>query len=273
MSDNMTREKAFEILQLDPSTPTEQIKQKYENFMRRAKFDETFDEQIITQAYDTLMGIHWGNFKTDPVYTEKGINKKKIENFFYHNKRNLVYGLIAAVLVFSTISMILFGGQRYDYKISIIGQVTLADQEMMAQYYEELLGKKNVLIDYYIVGDGGDGTMDEGFMIKLMGDLQGGESDLFIVGDEYAKFLSYEGALMDITPFLSEIGIISDDENLLNWYDEDGKLIAAAYRFGNKSIFNSGMSGLVPEYFAIPHHAEFSDETRIVVQDLINQNR
>lgn len=273
MSDMMTKEKAFEILQLDPSTSTDKIKQKYENFMRRAKFDETLDEELITKAYDTLMGIHWGNFETDPAYTDKGLNKKKIENFFYHNKRNLIYGLATAVTVVVIIVMIISGQQRYDYKISVIGQVSLADQELMGQYYEKLLDKKNVLIDYYIVGGSGDVAMDENFMFKLTGDLQGGESDLFIIGAEYAKFLSYDGALMDMTPYLSDFGIISDDENLLYWYDEDGKEIAVAYRFGNKSIFNEGMSGLVPEYFAIPYHAEYSDETMMVVQDLIQQNR
>ena len=45
--------------------------------MRRAKFDDTVDEELVTNAFDTLMGIHWGNFEPDPVYLEKGINKKK----------------------------------------------------------------------------------------------------------------------------------------------------------------------------------------------------
>lgn len=272
MSDNMTREKAFEVLQLDPSTPTDKIKQKYENFMRRAKFDETLDEELITKAFDTIMGIHWGNFEVDAAYTDKGINKKKIENFFYQYKRGLIYSIALFVLIAGTLLMIFVGKVRYEYKISVLGQVVISDQLKMAEYYENLLGKKHVLIDYYIVGGSGS-ELDEGFMTKLMGDLQGGESDLFIIGAEYAKFLSYDGALMDLTPFFSDFGIIPGDENLLYWYEENGGEIAAAYRFGNKSIFNSGMNGLVPEYFAIPHHAEYSDETKIVVQDLILQNR
>lgn len=273
MTENMTREKAFEILQLDPSTPTDKIKQKYENFMRRAKFDDSLDEDIITKAYDTIMGINWGNFEPDPVYSEKGINKKKIENFFYHNKRSLIYGIAAFVLIAATIVMVVAGKVRYDYKISVLGQVTLSDQQIMADYYEELLGKKNVLIDYYIVGDSADASMDENFMYKLMGDLQGGESDLFIVLPEYAKFLSYDGALTDLTPYFGELGILENDPNILYWYEEDGEEMAAAYRFGNTSIFNKGMNGLVPEYFAIPHHAEYSEETKNVILDLFSQNR
>ena len=273
MTEDMTREKAFEILQLDPATPTEKIKQKYENFMRRAKFDESLDAKLITKAYDTIMGINWGNFEADPAYSEKGLNKKKIENFFYHNKRGLVYSIAVFVLIAATILMIVTGKVRYDYKISVLGQVALSDQEKIAEYYEELLGKKNVLIDYYIVANSADASMDEGFMYKLMGDLQGGESDLFIVVPEYAKFLSYDGALTDLTPYLTDWGVLSDDTNLLYWYEENGGEMVAAYRFGNTSIFNQGMNGLVPEYFAIPHHAEYSEETRIVIMDLIKQNK
>lgn len=273
MIDDMTREKAFEILQLDPSVPTEKIKQKYENFMRRAKFDESLDEELITKAYDTIMGINWGNFEADPAYSEKGINKKKIDNFFYHNKRGLMYGLVVFILIAATILMIITGKVRYDYKISVLGQVTLSDQQKIAEYYEELLGKKNVLIDYYIVADSADASLSEGTMYKLMGDLQGGESDLFIVVPEYAKFLSYDGALTDLAPYLADLGILSDDIDLLYWYEESGGEMAAAYRFGNSSIFNQGMNGLVPEYLAIPHHAEYSEETKIVILDLIKQNK
>ncbi len=109
MGENMTREKAFEIFQLDPSTPTAKIKLKYENFMRRAKFDDSLDEVLITKAFDTIMGIDWGNFEADPAYSEKGLNKKKIENFFYHNKRSLIYGIAAFVLIAATILMIVTG--------------------------------------------------------------------------------------------------------------------------------------------------------------------
>jgi len=272
MTENMTREKAFEILQLDSSTPTEKIKLKYENFMRRAKFDDSLDEVLITKAFDTIMGIDWGNFEADPAYSEKGLNKKKIENFFYHNKRSMIYGIAVFVLIATTILMFVTGKVRYDYKISVLGQVTISDQELIAEYYEDLLGKKNVLIDYYIVGNSTDASMDEGFMYKLLGDLQGGESDLFIIVPEYAKFLSYDGALTDLAPYLSDLRILKDDTNLLYWYEEDGGEMAAAYRFGNTSIFNQGMTGLVPEYFAIPHNAEYSEETKIVIMDLIKQN-
>jgi hypothetical protein len=272
MDEQMSREKAFEIMNLDPSTSTDKIKAKYENFMRRAKFDDSVDEVLITRAYDAIMGFQFGNIEPDPVYTEKGLNKKKIENFFYHNKRGLIYGSVAAIVLITILVLIFAGKIRYGYTISVLGQVTIGDQELMANYYEELLEEEHVLVDYYIVGNSVDGDLSEQFINKLMGDLQGGESDLFIIVPEYAKFLSYDGALTDLTPYLADLGIAPDDENILFWYNEDGDQIAAGYRYGNKSIFNEGMNGLVPEYIAIPYQAEYTEHTKTVILDLISQN-
>ena len=273
MDENMTRERAFEILQLDPSASTDKIKLKYENFMRRAKFDKDFDEELVTKAFDTIMGIHWGNFEPDPVYSEKGINKKKIENFFYHYKRHLAFGIPLLIMIIAVIVMLIVGGLNYDYKISLLGHLSLNDQELMAEYYQELLDVDEVLIDYYIVGDNEDGALTGDFINKLFGDLAGGESDLFISVPNTIKYLSYDGALLDLTPYLAELGISPDDENILYWYKDTGGEIAAAYRFGSNSIFTEGITGDVPEYFCIPHRAEFTEETKTIILDLIEGNK
>ncbi|MBN2557145.1 MAG: hypothetical protein JXB33_00170 [Clostridia bacterium] len=274
MDEKMTREQAFEILQIDPSTPTDKVKIKYENFMRRAKFDDTLDDRLITKAYDTIMGIDWGNFEPDEAYAKKGINKKKIENFFYLYKRNLAYGAVVLVMVTVILLLIFTGRVKYDYQITLIGSLNISDQEVMADYYEELLGVENVMIDYILIQtDSADGALTGESMNKLFGDLNGGDSDLFIVNPEFAKFLSYDGALLDMTPYLADMGIAADDPDLLRWYKEGNGEIAAAYKFGNQSIFNSGTTGRVPEYFCMPYQAEFSDKTAAVVKDLIEQNK
>ncbi len=274
MEDKMTREKAYEILGLEPDAPLDRVKIKYENYMRRAKFDETFDEETITRAYDTIMGIDWGNFEPDEAYTKKGINKKKIENFFYHYKRGGLYLLGVTVVIVSVILLIVVGRTSYDYTITLIGSLNIKDQEVMTTYYEELLDVEDVLVDYIMINaNSADGSLTEEGMYRLMGDLQGGESDLYIVSAEFAKFLSYDGALRDLTPHFSQIGIQREDENILYWYREGTGEIAAAYKFGNKSIFTKGITGRVPEYFCIPHRAEFTEMTEIVIKDLIEQNK
>lgn len=273
MENKMTKEQAYEILQLDSSATTEQIKRKYENFMRRAKFDESFDEELVTKAYDTLMGYQWGNFEPDPVYLEKGINKKKIENFFYHYKRSLVYGIAVAAVVITVLAMILFGKVRYDYTIVMIGSLNIRDQEVMAEYYEELLDVDNVLVDYILIqAESADGSLTEEGMNKLFGYFQSGEADLFVVTEEIAKFLSYEGALNDLGQYLPQLGLADDDERVLYWYQEGEEEIAAAIQFGSNSIFTEGINGKAPEFVSLSETGELTESTKIVILDLLEQN-
>lgn len=274
MSDELTREEAYKILHLEPETSTDNIKKKYENYMRRARFDDTFDEVLITKAYDTIMGIHWGNFEPDEAYTQKGINKKKIDNFFYHYKRHLLYGVPISLVIITVIILIITGTVRYDYTITLLGNLKITDQQVMSEYYVDLLDEEVILIDYILLaGDSSDAGLNEQNLFKLFGDLSGGDSDLFIINPEFAKFLSYEGALLDLSPYLEQVGISLEDENILWWYKENLGEIAAAYKFGNKSVFNKGTTGYVPEYFCIPYQAEFNENTAIVMMDLIAQNK
>jgi len=273
MEEKMTRERAFEILELDPSESTEKVKKKYENFMRRAKFDDQIDEDLITKAHDTIMGINWGNFEPDEAYTQKGLNKKKIENFFYHYKRSLAYGIAVAVVVLGVLAMIIFGKVRYDYTILMIGSLNIRDQEVMASYYEELLDVDHVLVDYALVqADSADGALTQESMNKLFGYFNSGDADLLIVTENAAKFLSYEGALNDMTPFLSDMGVASDDDRVLYWYEEGGGEIAAAVMFGGNSIFTEGINGKAPEYVALPELGELDENTKTIILDLFEQN-
>lgn len=274
MADKLTREEAFEILGLEPDAPLDKVKKKYENYMRRAKFDDSFDEDRITKAYDAIMGINWGNFEPDEAYTRKGINKKKIENFFYHYKRSAIYLLVVIVVVVSVVLLIVLGRTNYDFTITLIGGLNIKDQEVMNEYYEELLGVDEVIVDYIFMQPGSaDAGLSEESMLKLMGSLLGNDSDMFIVDADFAKFLSYEGALKDFTPHLELMEIQKDDPDLLYWYDGANGEIAAAYRFGEKSIFTEGVTGRVPAYVCVPHRAEVNEMTIAVIKDLIQQNK
>lgn len=273
MENNMTKEQAYEILQLDGNATTEQIKKKYENFMRRAKFDDTVDEELVTKAFDTLMGINWGNFEPDPAYQEKGLNKKKVENFFYHYKRSLAYGIAVAVIIITSLALIIFGKVRYDYTILMIGSLNIRDQEAMASYYEELLDVDNVLVDYVLMQSGSaDGALTEEGMNKLFGYFQSGDADLLIVTEETAKLLSYEGALSDLTQFLPVFGLSDDDERILYWYQEGEPNIAAAIHFGNNAVLAAGINGQAPEFLALPEIRELDENTKTVILDLLKDN-
>lgn len=274
MGNKMSKEKAYEILGLEPDTSLDKVKLKYENHMRRAKFDKAVDEELLTKAFDTIMGIDWGDFQPDEAYTKKGINKKKIENFFYHYKRSGLYLLLITVIVVSAILLIVLGKTSYDYTITLLGPLKIKDYEMLTSYYEELLDVDNVMVGYIIIDpESPDGGLSSENTFKLMGDVQSGESDLFIMSGELVKFLSYDGSLKDLTPYFSQMGIEGNNENILYWYKEGFGEIAAAYKFGSNALLTEGVTGRVPEYFCLPYRAEFTEMTQKVTKDLMEQNK
>ena len=264
----MTKEQAFKILGLEPTASKNRIKLKYANCTRRAKFDTSYDIEAATKAFDTIMGYTFGNFEPDEAYNQKGINKKKIESFFYLYRRSL------AMLLFSVIAVGLFFAlwlgdiAHYDYILTVIGRVEITDRDFLSDYYTEMLGIDEVLTDRFAVGPFSDGSITEVGIFKLYQDMASGDSDIYIVSDDFAKFLSSEGAVKDLSVYFDQFGISPDDKNILWWYGEKGEDIAAAYRFGNSNTLNMGYGGEIPEYFCIPFRVEVDDMTAMVVADL-----
>jgi len=103
----MTKEQAYKILEIDQTASKEDIKRKYENLLRLAKFDEEYDAKALIEANDTLMGYSFGQIKNEQDIYKKGINKKKIENFLYYHKNHLIYGSIA-IAIFIIFVILLF---------------------------------------------------------------------------------------------------------------------------------------------------------------------
>ena len=114
----MTKEQAFEILGLESTASKNRIKLKYANCTRRAKFDTSYDIESATKAFDTIMGYTWSNFEPDAAYTQKGINKKKVESFFYLHGRSLAMLLFSVTLVTLFFALWLGDIAHYDYTLT-----------------------------------------------------------------------------------------------------------------------------------------------------------
>ncbi len=269
----MTKEQAYEILGLDSSATDTQIKRKYANCARRAKFDSSFDMYSATEAFDLIMGYSWGNFSPDPRYTQKGFNIKKAESFFYLHTRALIYS-IAVFLVLISIVIVFFATKvNSDYSLTVIGSSIIKNQEVIHDYYEELLDVDEVLCSNYTIGDFSDNEVSLAGYWWLYQDLAGGDSNIFILPVDVAKMLSSEGAVKDLTPFLEILGISEASPNIVWWEDEDGNNIAAAYYFNESDILNQSYAGKIPDCFSIPFRMDVDELTMLVMKDFVNNGK
>lgn len=265
----MTKEQAYEILGLELTVAETQIKRKYANCARRAKFDPSFDMQSATEAFDTIMGYSWGAIKKDPRYTQKGLNVKKVESFFYLHTRALIYGLVVFLILISIAIVFFTTMVNSDYSLTVIGSSIIENQEVIQEYYEELLDIDEVLCSNYTIGDFSDEEISQAGYWWLYQDLAGGDSNIFILPVELARMLSSEGAVKDLTPYLGILGISESNPNIVWWEDEEGNNIAAAYYFKDSDILYSSYVGKIPDCFSIPFRMDIDEKSILVMKDFI----
>ncbi|MFO7635830.1 MAG: hypothetical protein R6W96_00800 [Clostridia bacterium] len=250
MSEMMTREKAYEILGLPQDAPEQDIKIKYENFMRRHRYDETIDVDLLTQAHDTLMGYDMHSKDKDPAYAQKGLNKKKVDNFFYHHKRNLLYGAVILIILVA-LSFSLFSGRRkVDFGVAFIGNLTMSDITRVEEYLQTVYEINNIGVTYasYALDQGEASAAN---IIRLMGVITDPMYNVLYMNKEAAEFLATEEGLVDLTPYFTEIGIVRQDERILWVTTDTGKVIAGAILVGRDLELQDLIIGFVPDYIGI----------------------
>lgn len=89
----MTREKAYEILELEMDSSNDIISKKYENLMRLAKTNDSYDKNLLFEAYELLIG--------NPYQTasSKKTRYKKLDNFLYYYGKRIIIGIIVIAAI------------------------------------------------------------------------------------------------------------------------------------------------------------------------------
>lgn len=265
----MTKERAYEILELKQGSSKTQIKKKYENFMRLTKFDKSYDEKLLTEAFDLLLNVSWGDIENEQDYYEKGLNKKKIENFFYHYKRHLIFGGIA-LLTFSLIFISIFtNNPKPDMGVLMIGTAVVNDVVAIEDYFETTYEIEFVRVIPINIGSTESGEFGEANMYKLATTLQGGEGDLIFTDAKALTFLAKEDALEDLSVHFDELGIDKSDERITweaNYY---GEQIAAGILLSEFNEFDDYISRGNLIYLAIPDYTTNTELAYVIARELV----
>lgn len=267
----MTKERALEILELEKDSSKEEIKKKYENFMRLTKFDKSYDEKLITEAFDFLMGYGWGDIKDEADYYKKGLNKKKIENFFYHYSRHLLYGFIA-VAVFGALAISIFSRQpKPDAGVLLVGNTFVSDQIAIEDMIESKTGIGFVRVIPAPISLTGDGEVNSANMYVLATTLQGGDGDIIFSDRKALEFLASEDALLDLSSQFDKLGIDKNDERII-WLKNDiyDTTIAAGIYLGDFTDFNEYVSAPLT-YISIPDYTRNTENAYLIFKDYVSK--
>jgi len=267
----MTKEQAYDIFKLKETATKEQINKKYENFMRRAKFDKSVDDVLITKAYDTLLGYNWGEIDTESQYYQKGLNKKKIENFFYHYTRHLIYGAFA-LIVFSALLISIFSRQpQPDIGILVMGSTIVTDQIALEEQFEADYNFDFVQVINVPMSHSADGELTSSYMYKLATTLQGGEVEIIFSGIDELKFLTEEDACEDLSKHFEQLGITKDDDRIVWLRGFDGVLIAAGLELKDYDKLDKYCQGDKLRYISIADYTRNTENAYIMFTAIINE--
>jgi len=268
----MTKEQAYKILELRQEASKEEIKKKYENFMRLVKFDNTYDEKKLTEAFDVLMDYSFGEIKNEKDIYKKGINKKKIENFFYYYKRHLIYGFIA-LICFSTIFISLFSRQpKPDAGVLFTGNTYVSDPVSVEKYFQDTYGYDFIRVLSISMSISPDGGVNSANMFKFAGILQGGEADIIVTDNRTLNFLASDGALEDLKQYFELFGIKEDDKRIIWLEDFDKGIIAAAIKVDSFNTFREQMSGATLTYIAMPDYTKNAENALDIISQIIKSD-
>lgn len=205
--DVMTREEAYQILEVHEGANREEIETRYTMLTRRYRHDASLEANAhvakIIEAYDLLTGKRIEREKVDPDDLKVVLGKERREwrNIFDYGWKPFVVGLIVVALIFSILYSVLTNVQP-DYKVTYLG--AFGDiRDRFGESWEELLKEndfaENPFVDILPIYEGMDPQTESAMMMKAVLVISGVDgTDLIILDKESFERYSAQGAFADI---------------------------------------------------------------------------
>jgi hypothetical protein len=217
------------------------------------------------------MGYKFGKIEKDPAYTAKGLNKKKIDNFFYHYSRHLIYGTIA-LIAFGAIFISIFSKQpKPDVGVMLLGNTYVSNQEQAEAFLSEKYNFEFVRVIGVTLTQSEDAEINNTNIYKLATVLQGGEADLIYADLSALEFLAPEDALEDLSKHFEELGLKSDDERIVWLKGMNGEEIAAGINLGEYTDLDEFLSGDSLTYIAIADYTANTENAYQMFSEIISE--
>lgn len=203
----MTREEAFEILEVHEGANREEIETRFTMLARRYRHDDSPEANLrvakIIEAYDLLTGKRVEREKVDPKDLKVVLGKERREwrNILDYGWRPLVAGLLIFALIFGILYSVLTNEQP-DYKITYLG--AYGDiRERFDGSWEELIKENefasNPFVEVLTLYEGMDPQTETAMMMKAVLVISGVDgTDLLVLDQDSFERYGAQGAFAPI---------------------------------------------------------------------------
>lgn len=246
----MNKEKAFEILELNPGATKDEVSKRYgiltKKFKSMEKDERGYTLDDITRAYNLLMGITYIDkeeearqkalrehppllariLKVDPV---------KLENFFHYYKLYILVSIALVIfLIFSIRSCM--NQVKPDFTIVCFGKVYCQDQTSAQNSVKERLPEIQAPSVQFLSSIPDDAQYEYATQMKFVAMIAAKEIDLVIMDRENFDMYVAQGMFIPLDARLSELGFpeesLVEGQEIVDETDDSEPVYGPSYVYG-----------------------------------------
>lgn len=251
------KEKAYEIMQLNPDASNDEISKRYGILARKFRTIERDENgytiEDITRAYNLLMGITYTDDKEElrqkrlrenPPLIARILKKDpvKLENFFHYYKIHIIVSLIVAVFLFFMIRSCV-NQVRYDFSLVIFGEAYAEDEQKIETFIKEHMPSSLTPGIQVLPSFGADPQYQYATQMKFVAMVAAKEIDVIITNESFFKDHSRQGTYMPLDDITDILGY-SDDRYvksavIVDGSDEEGEPVTGPVKIYGVSLTDS----------------------------------
>jgi hypothetical protein len=193
--------------------------------------DPGYDFDLVTEAYNTLMGYEVKVEEEAPgmlaSFLKKfNLDEKKTDNFLHYYKYHILAGILTIIFIAIIISSFV-NRPDYDFSIAFLGRIFYLDSvdALQNRIKEDIPIIKEPGIDGSYLADDGTGEQQYAMEMKAMTLLYAGEVDVFILDRPTYERYAKAGAFMSLDEIAPRLGVdVSAHQDLVLAVEKDEEL-------------------------------------------------
>jgi hypothetical protein len=217
---------AHKVLGLKEGASENEIEKRYTILFKKYKSSPVFEYEYsiddVTRAYNLLMGYEHETseediyIKPNPIFKLLRVDDKKARNFLHYHKSHIIIGIIALVVLVSSVRSCVMR-PPVDLNLAFIGRFFYNDtEEFQNNIKEEIQEIRGMSVDAAIIYGGMDGEQEYAMQMKLMVLLAAGDVDVYLLDMENYKRFAKQGAFKPLDEIARELGVnIQQDSELI----------------------------------------------------------
>lgn len=214
-------EEAYRRLGVTDGATKDEIVKRYDILLKRHKISsqtgekEEYTIEQINEAYNLLMGYENKApeilVKPNPILRfickSFKLDEKKTSNFFHYHKVHIVVGIIALIIVFTTVRGCI-NRVDPDFYLTFMGEIYVTDVEKVQNSVKEVLPDLVApQVDPILLSDKDQGEQAYAMIMKATTLMAAGDMDLLILDKANFEKFGKQGAFIRMEDLIKELNV------------------------------------------------------------------